>query len=253
MPDREGGPVPGEERSTMKGALLGIATVASLLAAPACEEREYYGDGGFDADTDVDTDADADAHVDVDADTEAIPDTESDEDQEPPCGADGTCDPGCEAGSDPDCEPPDCGADGSCTPACGPGEDPDCGCGTDGEPCCGVTLECGTGLLCADITGPATCRPECEPPVCSYGDRPGYCMPIAAGIGLCAGDSMTPVDCVHGSRGCTTEYGVAASTMCVRGASGDTYCYETCPTGDAGCEPPAVCQHVRGGGACSPL
>ena len=65
---------------------------------------------------------------------------------QPDCSADGTCNPECAAGADPDCGTgPDCSADGTCNPECAAGADPDCSqclpagssCSSGGECCSG--------------------------------------------------------------------------------------------------------------------
>ena len=76
----------------------------------------------------------------------------------PDCSADGTCNPLCADGEDPDCDtPPDCSADGTCNPECADGEDPDC----DTPP-----VDCGNGVCdmdesCDGRYGTVSCSSDC--------------------------------------------------------------------------------------------
>ncbi len=93
----------------------------------------------------------------------------------PDCSADGTCNPECGVGEDPDCSTgPDCSADGVCNGECAPGEDPDCfaGCG-DGV--------CGAGESCDGRDGTT----ECEDCAGRTGGKPSrrYCFVEGVCIG----------------------------------------------------------------------
>jgi secreted trypsin-like serine protease len=104
---------------------------------------------------------------------------------EPDCSADGTCNPECAEGADPDCTlPPDCSADGFCNPECVEGADPDCS--TPGP-------VCGDGYCDGGDENCDSCPADC-PSLYKHSRMIACC-----GNGVCERDeskhATCPVDC----------------------------------------------------------
>jgi hypothetical protein len=69
------------------------------------------------------------------------------------CGQNGTCNPQCAVGEDPDCGSAGCVMDGKCNPKCPKASDPDCpNCAADGN--CNAACAAGTDPDCPTTAGP---------------------------------------------------------------------------------------------------
>jgi len=132
--------------------------------------------------------------------------------------------------------------------------DADGDCGELDETCCATEPGCMGDLVCAARSGEgATCHEACDPGLCSYGDRDGYCVEGGGG-GVCAVTDAESIYCDF--DGCETPYGVSEETRCVQDPeTWETFCFESCELQPTGCdEATHVCVALaEGGGVCRPL
>lgn len=132
--------------------------------------------------------------------------------------------------------------------------DGDGDCGELAGACCATEPACTAGLVCAARPGEdALCYEPCDPGLCDYGDREGYCVDGGSGSSVCAVADATSIYCEYG--GCETEYGVTEGTLCVQDdETWETFCFEACDLEPSGCdESTHVCVALAdGGGVCVP-